>query len=43
VLARSEVLPKYRIALVMSTLVVAIAGYHYISASWRAGRARMRS
>jgi len=37
VLARSEVLPKYRIALVMSTLVVAIAGYHYfrILESWQ--------
>ncbi len=38
VLARSEIAPKYRIALVMSALVVAVAGYHYfrIFESWQA-------
>lgn len=30
VLARSQVAPKYRPALVMSALVVGIAGYHYV-------------
>jgi len=37
VLARGQVLPKYRPALIMSALVVAIAGYHYfrILESWQ--------
>ncbi len=37
VLARSEVSPKYRGALIMSALVVGIAGYHYlrIFESWQ--------
>jgi len=38
VLARSEISPKYRTALIMSAVVVAIAGYHYfrIFESWQA-------
>lgn len=37
VLARQQVAPKYRMALVMSALVVAVAGYHYlrIFESWQ--------
>ncbi|MDX2162218.1 MAG: bacteriorhodopsin-like [bacterium] len=37
VLVRPQVAPKYRIALVMSSLVVAVAGYHYfrIFESWQ--------
>ncbi|MBC8098638.1 MAG: bacteriorhodopsin [Armatimonadetes bacterium] len=37
VLSRTQVAPKYRIALTMSALVVAIAGYHYfrIFESWQ--------
>ena len=36
VLARDQVAPKYRMALIMSSIVVAIAGYHYfrIFQSW---------
>ncbi len=36
VLARGQVAPKYRMALIMSSIVVAIAGYHYfrIFQSW---------
>lgn len=36
-LARGEVLPKYRPALIMSAIVVAVAGYHYfrILESWK--------
>lgn len=38
VFMRTQVAPKYRLAIVMSTLVVAIAGYHYlrIFESWNA-------
>jgi bacteriorhodopsin len=38
ILVRTQVAPKYRLAIVMSTLVVAIAGYHYlrIFESWNA-------
>lgn len=38
ILVRQQVAPKYRIAIVMSVLVVAIAGYHYfrIFESWDA-------
>ncbi len=41
ILARSQVTPKYRPALVMSALVVGIAGYHYlrIFQSWDAAYA----
>lgn len=41
VLARSEVSPQYRIALIMSALVVAVAGYHYfrIFESWQSAYA----
>jgi len=40
VLARGQVLPKYRPVLIMSALVVAIAGYHYfrILDSWQCPR-----